>query len=98
MEMKVVGGGGGEGEVRRIHIIYFLSRMGRVEQPHLIRIQHIAPNGVYLRGAQYLFKSKMLEEYSGFSFLMFDFFCYRCEAMAIRFEREGTCGVLCLVL
>ncbi|CBI18662.3 unnamed protein product, partial [Vitis vinifera] len=37
------------GEVRRLHIIYFLSRMGRVEQPHLIRVHHLNRNGVYLR-------------------------------------------------
>lgn len=38
------------GEVRRIHIIYFLSHMGRVEHPHLIRVHHFNRNGVYLRG------------------------------------------------
>uniref|UniRef100_A0A7N0T631 SOSEKI DIX-like domain-containing protein n=1 Tax=Kalanchoe fedtschenkoi TaxID=63787 RepID=A0A7N0T631_KALFE len=46
MEMK---GGGGGGEVRRLHIIYFLSRMGRVEHPHLLRVHHLTANGVYLR-------------------------------------------------
>ncbi|XP_065872981.1 protein SOSEKI 1 [Euphorbia lathyris] len=39
----------GGGEVRRIHIIYLLSRMGRVEHPHLIRVHHLNRNGVYLR-------------------------------------------------
>jgi hypothetical protein len=38
------------GEVRRIHLIYFLSHMGRVEHPHLIRVHHFNRNGVYLRG------------------------------------------------
>uniref|UniRef100_A0A7N0TR90 SOSEKI DIX-like domain-containing protein n=1 Tax=Kalanchoe fedtschenkoi TaxID=63787 RepID=A0A7N0TR90_KALFE len=47
MEMK--GGDGGGGEVRRLHIIYFLSRMGQVEHPHLIRVHHLTANGVYLR-------------------------------------------------
>ncbi|XP_054813486.1 protein SOSEKI 1-like [Prosopis cineraria] len=37
------------GEVRRIHIVYFLSLMGRSEEPHLIRVHHLARNGVYLR-------------------------------------------------
>ncbi|KAG7947455.1 hypothetical protein I3843_14G094700 [Carya illinoinensis] len=38
------------GEVRRIHIVYFLSHMGHVEHPHLIRVQHFnRNNGVYLR-------------------------------------------------
>ncbi|KDP20371.1 hypothetical protein JCGZ_05254 [Jatropha curcas] len=37
------------GEVRRLHIIYFLSRLGRIEQPHLIRVHHLYRNGVYLR-------------------------------------------------
>ncbi|XP_028799766.1 protein UPSTREAM OF FLC-like isoform X1 [Neltuma alba] len=38
------------GEIRRLHIIYFLSRSGcRIEHPHLIRVHHLARNGVYLR-------------------------------------------------
>lgn len=38
------------GEVRRLHIIYFLSHMGgHAEHPHLIRVLHLARNGVYLR-------------------------------------------------
>ncbi|CDP07656.1 unnamed protein product [Coffea canephora] len=36
-------------EVRRIHVIYFLSRKGRIEQPHLIRVHHLSRNGVHLR-------------------------------------------------
>ncbi|XP_026418576.1 protein UPSTREAM OF FLC-like isoform X2 [Papaver somniferum] len=47
MEGKV--GGGVGGEIRRVHIIYFLSRMGRVEHPHLIRVHHLSKNGVHLR-------------------------------------------------
>ncbi|XP_073267387.1 protein SOSEKI 1 isoform X1 [Populus alba] len=42
--------GGAGGEVRRIHIIYFLSHnLGRFEHPHLIRVHHFNLNGVYLR-------------------------------------------------
>ncbi|OIV92537.1 hypothetical protein TanjilG_02300 [Lupinus angustifolius] len=38
------------GEVRRLHIIYFLNHMGgHAEHPHLIRVLHLARNGVYLR-------------------------------------------------
>lgn len=44
----------GGGEVRRLHIIYFISRKGRIEHPHLIRVHHLARNGVRLRG-QYHF-------------------------------------------
>lgn len=41
----------GGGEVRRLHIIYFLSHMGgHAEHPHLIRVLHLARNGVFLRG------------------------------------------------
>ncbi|KAI3993934.1 hypothetical protein MKX01_002947 [Papaver californicum] len=47
MEGKV--GGGVGGEIRRVHIIYFLSRMGRVEHPHLIRVHHLSRKGVHLR-------------------------------------------------
>ncbi|XP_010257613.1 PREDICTED: uncharacterized protein LOC104597647 [Nelumbo nucifera] len=43
------GGGGGAGGMRRVHIIYFLSRMGRIEHPHLIRVHHLSRNGVHLR-------------------------------------------------
>ncbi|KAI5445443.1 hypothetical protein KIW84_013613, partial [Lathyrus oleraceus] len=40
----------GGGEVRRLHIIYFLSHMGgHAEHPHLIRVLHLARNGVFLR-------------------------------------------------
>ncbi|KAJ6425020.1 hypothetical protein OIU84_025732 [Salix udensis] len=42
--------GAGAGEVRRIHIIYFLSHnLGCIEHPHLIRVLHFHRNGVYLR-------------------------------------------------
>ncbi|XP_003531461.2 uncharacterized protein [Glycine max] len=42
--------GRGGGEVRRLHIIYFLSQIGgRADHPHLIRVLHLARNGVYLR-------------------------------------------------
>lgn len=37
------------GEVRRIHIIYFLSHLGHDEHPHLIRVHHFNRSGVYLR-------------------------------------------------
>ncbi|XP_055817747.1 protein SOSEKI 1 [Solanum dulcamara] len=37
------------GEVRRLHIIYFLSRKGRIEHPHLIRVRHFSRNGIRLR-------------------------------------------------
>ncbi|KAI3681267.1 hypothetical protein L6452_36057 [Arctium lappa] len=41
--------GGGNGEVRKVHIIYFLSHKGRIEHPHLIRVHHLSRNGVRLR-------------------------------------------------
>uniref|UniRef100_A0A6N2KJQ3 SOSEKI DIX-like domain-containing protein n=1 Tax=Salix viminalis TaxID=40686 RepID=A0A6N2KJQ3_SALVM len=42
--------GAGAGEVRRVHIIYFLSHnLGCIEHPHLIRVLHFHRNGVYLR-------------------------------------------------
>ncbi|KAL7258378.1 hypothetical protein ACSBR1_004496 [Camellia fascicularis] len=41
-------GGGGFGEVRRLHIIYFLSRKGQTDHPHLIRVHHLSRNGVRL--------------------------------------------------
>ncbi|XP_068636861.1 protein SOSEKI 1-like [Aristolochia californica] len=37
------------GEVRRVHIVYLLSRKGRIENPHLFRVHHINHNGVRLR-------------------------------------------------
>ncbi|WRX30059.1 Protein SOSEKI - like 3 [Theobroma cacao] len=46
--MEAAGKGGG-GQLRRLHIIYFLSRMGRTEHPHLIRVHHVNEKGVYLR-------------------------------------------------
>ncbi|KAL8028490.1 hypothetical protein ABFX02_14G163900 [Erythranthe guttata] len=38
-----------DAEVRRLHVVYFLSRKGFVEHPHLIRIHHLSKNGVRLR-------------------------------------------------
>lgn len=41
---------GGAGEVRRVRLVYFLSRSGHVDQPHLLSVHHISRNGVFLRG------------------------------------------------
>lgn len=41
----------GGSEVRRLHIVYFLSRNGHNEHPHLIRVHHLSRNGVRLRGS-----------------------------------------------
>ncbi|KAL2514129.1 uncharacterized protein Fot_28100 [Forsythia ovata] len=43
----------GGAEVRRLHIVYFLSRNGRIEHPHLIRVHHLSRNGVHLREISY---------------------------------------------
>ncbi|KAJ0966276.1 hypothetical protein J5N97_027414 [Dioscorea zingiberensis] len=40
--------GGGTGEVRRLNVVYFLSRDGRLEHPHLIRVHHFYRHGVHL--------------------------------------------------
>lgn len=39
----------GRREVRRVHIIYFISRKGRIDHPHLLRVGHFCGNGVRLR-------------------------------------------------
>ncbi|CAA0808315.1 Domain of unknown function (DUF966 [Striga hermonthica] len=36
-------------QVRRVHIVYFLSRKGKIEHPHLVRVHHPSTNGVRLR-------------------------------------------------
>ncbi|KAL5227154.1 hypothetical protein ABZP36_015419 [Zizania latifolia] len=41
--------GGGAGEVRRINVVYFLSRGGRTDHPHLFRVNHLHRAGVRLR-------------------------------------------------
>ena len=33
------------GEVRKVHVVYFLSRGGQVEHQHLIKVQLVALNG-----------------------------------------------------
>ncbi|XP_004292472.1 PREDICTED: uncharacterized protein LOC101294143 [Fragaria vesca subsp. vesca] len=43
------GKGGAVGEIRRLNIIYFLSCMWRFDHPHLIRVDHLNRNGVFLR-------------------------------------------------
>ncbi|XP_062204952.1 protein SOSEKI 1-like [Phragmites australis] len=42
-------GGAGAGEVRRINVVYFLSRGGRTDHPHLFRVSHLNRAGVRLR-------------------------------------------------
>lgn len=44
----------GGAQVRRLQILYFLSRNGHNEHPHLIRIHHLSNTGVRLRG-MYMF-------------------------------------------
>ncbi|CAL4973730.1 unnamed protein product [Urochloa decumbens] len=41
--------GGAAGEVRRINVVYFLSRGGRTDHPHLFRVNHLCRAGVRLR-------------------------------------------------
>lgn len=41
---------GGAGEVRRINVVYFLSRGGRTDHPHLFRVNNLHRSGVRLRG------------------------------------------------
>lgn len=41
---------GAAGEVRRINVVYFLSRGGRTDHPHLFRVNHLNRAGVRLRG------------------------------------------------
>ncbi|XP_051140990.1 protein SOSEKI 1 [Andrographis paniculata] len=36
-------------EMRRVDIVYFLSRKGSIEHPHLIRLHHLSRNGIRLR-------------------------------------------------
>ncbi|XP_071740859.1 protein SOSEKI 1-like [Rutidosis leptorrhynchoides] len=47
--MEAQCGNNGGGEVRKVHIIYFLSHKGRIEHPHLIRVHHVSHNGVRLK-------------------------------------------------
>ncbi|KAK1314408.1 hypothetical protein QJS10_CPA06g01584 [Acorus calamus] len=37
------------GEVRRINVVYFLSRMGNIDHPHLFRVHHLHRKAVRLR-------------------------------------------------
>ncbi|KAE8798488.1 hypothetical protein D1007_26163 [Hordeum vulgare] len=45
---------GGAGEVRRINVVYFLSRGGRTDHPHLFRVNHLHRSGVRLRDVKRL--------------------------------------------
>lgn len=65
-------GSGGGGEVRRIHVVYLLSRMGRMEQPHLFRVHHLARSGVRLKGGPYA--SMIIPIF--FSFLIYCRLCF----------------------
>ncbi|KAH7665858.1 Protein SOSEKI 2 plant protein [Dioscorea alata] len=39
----------GRGEVRKVNVLYFISREGKVEHPHLIRVHQFRGHGVRLR-------------------------------------------------
>ncbi|PKU74299.1 hypothetical protein MA16_Dca003502 [Dendrobium catenatum] len=46
--------GGDEVLMRSLHIVYFLRRKGKIEQPYLITVHHINNNDIHLRGAYFL--------------------------------------------
>ncbi|CAL9160461.1 unnamed protein product [Musa hybrid cultivar] len=50
----------GGGEMRRVNVVYFLSRNGRVEHPHLLRIHRRRRDHVYLRDVK-----RWLSEFRG---------------------------------
>ncbi|PKU76709.1 hypothetical protein MA16_Dca001314 [Dendrobium catenatum] len=54
MEASRKGKGGDKVLMRRLHIVYFLSRKGKIEHPHLITVHHLNNNSVHLRGAHFL--------------------------------------------
>ena len=59
--MEAANNKGHGGEIRKLHVIYFLSLLGgRIEHPHLIRVHHLARNGVYLRGTSFYFSQPSL--------------------------------------
>ncbi|XP_021978113.1 protein UPSTREAM OF FLC isoform X1 [Helianthus annuus] len=37
------------GQMRKVHVVYFLCHNGRIEEPHLFRVHHHSRNGVHLR-------------------------------------------------
>ncbi|PKU76706.1 hypothetical protein MA16_Dca001311 [Dendrobium catenatum] len=49
MEASRESKGGDKVLTRRLHIVYFLSRKGKIEQPHLIKVHHLNNNGVQLK-------------------------------------------------
>ncbi|VVA90095.1 unnamed protein product [Arabis nemorensis] len=64
--------GGGGGEVRRVNLVYFLSRSGHVDHPHLLRVHHLSRNGVFLRDVK-----RWLADTRGDA--MPDAFCWSCK-------------------
>ncbi|ESQ36364.1 hypothetical protein EUTSA_v10009387mg [Eutrema salsugineum] len=63
---------GGGGEVRRVKLIYFLSRSGHVDQPHLLSVHHLSRNGVFLRDVK-----RWLGDIRGDA--MPDAYCWSCK-------------------
>ncbi|XP_010485074.1 PREDICTED: uncharacterized protein LOC104763394 [Camelina sativa] len=63
---------GGGGEVRRVNLVYFLSRSGHVDHPHLLRVHHLSRNGVFLRDVK-----RWLADARGDA--MPDAFCWSCK-------------------
>ncbi|EOA39046.1 hypothetical protein CARUB_v10011656mg [Capsella rubella] len=62
----------GGGEIRRVNLVYFLSRSGNVDHPHLLRVHHLSRNGVFLRDVK-----RWLADARGDA--MPDAFCWSCK-------------------
>lgn len=94
--------GGGAGEVRRINVVYFLSRGGRTDHPHLFRVNHRSrAGGVRLRGIYILsssFVAVPIHLHGYTSFMPFSLHPLRCEAVALGDSRKGRASQFLLVL
>lgn len=87
----------GGGEMRRVNVVYFLSRNGRVEHPHLLRIHRRRRDHVYLRGTVPPLCSPRI--FAAVSQLFpAPARSARCEEMAVGVQREGHGRLLRLVL
>ena len=93
----------GGGEMRRVNVVYFLSRNGRVEHPHLLRIHRRRRDHVYLRGTVLPLCLRLFDLSPRISSAVSQLFpaparSARCEEMAVGVQREGHGRLLRLVL
>ena len=69
--------------LRKVPVVYYLSRNGQLEHPHFMEVSLSSPEGLYLRGDNILFSLFIFpitkqKNFFNFSFCEKRYVCFRC--------------------